>query len=397
MPASPLPAADSASPTKRQRFYLPEVDGIRCIAFALVWVHHYSHGPRQGLADLKSYGWIGVDVFLVLSSFLITSLLLIENDAKGRISLSRFYSRRFLRIWPLLGLAFCLNYLVLPAIDYFPNGFHNAVLLRDLRCHAIPNLLLLGNWSAAIFVYLQYGFVGHLWTINLEEQFYFLWPILLLFVVSRPRRLLAWCGGLIVISYLARFYYVEVGFPHPALWVSTITRMDPLAWGGILALLYRERRKAPRIAWHWIGAILSVVIFVAALLLARRVLAGWQWTGAVWWKLGLADICLTIAIGCVLYSNLLAALLRLPPLPWLGKISYGLYVYHAFFAESRVSLRVAAWAANTFSPGSLFGWLLGMTINGLALVAVSALSYYAFERWFLKFKERFETILSRPA
>jgi peptidoglycan/LPS O-acetylase OafA/YrhL len=186
MPASPLPAADSASPTKRQRFYLPEVDGIRCIAFALVWVHHYSHGPRQGLADLKSYGWIGVDVFLVLSSFLITSLLLIENDAKGRISLSRFYSRRFLRIWLLLGLAFCLNYLVLPAIDYFPNGFHNAVLLRDLRCHAIPNLLLLGNWSAAIFVYLQYGFVGHLWTINLEEQFYFLWPILLLFVVCSP-------------------------------------------------------------------------------------------------------------------------------------------------------------------------------------------------------------------
>ena len=85
--------------------FISEVDGIRCVAFCLVWIHHYGAGPGATLASLSRNGWIGVDVFLILSSFLITSLLMIEYETKGSVSLARFYSRRFLRIWPLLGLA----------------------------------------------------------------------------------------------------------------------------------------------------------------------------------------------------------------------------------------------------------------------------------------------------
>src|SRR6478752_5109130 len=94
---------------QKKRFYLPEVDGIRCLAVLLVWIHHYPEGPGSFLRQLRASGWVGVNIFLVLSSFLITSLLMLEAQAKGSISLPRFYSRRFLRIWPLLGLALLLG------------------------------------------------------------------------------------------------------------------------------------------------------------------------------------------------------------------------------------------------------------------------------------------------
>jgi peptidoglycan/LPS O-acetylase OafA/YrhL len=391
---------------KPKRFYLPEVDGIRFVAFSLVWFHHYPVDPRMWLGGLKSNGWIGVDVFLILSSFLITSLLLMEQNASGSISLARFYSRRFLRIWPLLGLALFLNYALLPATNYLPGGFQNAALLHDLRYHGIPNLLLLGNWSVAVFGYLAYGFAAHLWTINLEEQFYLFWPLLMFFVVLQPRRLILWCGGLLLVAYLTRFYYVEAGFFHPALWVSTITRLDPVAWGGILALLYARRTTARANAKHrWGSALLTAIAFVASVTLLTFVLRGWTWLGPkaapfpdVWYKLGLADFCIAVAIGCVLNASAIAAIFRLPPIVWLGKISFGLYVYHKFFTDSGASskLRNVALHFSGGTPGTS-AWVVGMLFNGLGLVAVSALSYYCFERWFLKLKERFETILSRPA
>jgi peptidoglycan/LPS O-acetylase OafA/YrhL len=381
---------------KRRRFYLPEVDGIRCVAFLLVWLHHYPQSLVLG--QFGGNGWIGVDVFLILSSFLITSLLMIENEAKGVISLPRFYSRRFLRIWPLLGLALFLNYVVLPAIDYFPGGFHNGPFLNDLKYHGIPNLLLLGNWSVAVFSYLQYGFCSQLWTINLEEQFYLIWPLLMVYLAGQPRRLWISCLGIIIISYLARLYYSEAGFHHPALWVSTITRMDLIGLGAILALLYRSQKGWIRSKKRWMSAILSVVIFALAVKLVTILLHNWTFAGDVWWKIGVADICITVAIGCVLNSVALAYILRLPPIAWLGKISYGLYVYHRFFTESRLSEQFRSFALRSLGAGApLSSWLLGMVINGLALVAISALSYYCFERWFLKLKERFETVLSRPA
>jgi len=101
--------ADHEATVQKKRFYLPQLDGIRCFAVLLVWLHHYPVGPGVFLRQLRATGWVGVNVFLVLSSFLITSLLMLEAESTGSISLPRFYSRRFLRIWPLLGLALLLK------------------------------------------------------------------------------------------------------------------------------------------------------------------------------------------------------------------------------------------------------------------------------------------------
>jgi peptidoglycan/LPS O-acetylase OafA/YrhL len=383
---------------EKRRFYLPEVDGIRCLAVLLVWVHHYPEGPGTFLHQLRATGWIGVNIFLVLSSFLITSLLMLEADTKGSISLPRFYSRRFLRIWPLLGLALLLNYLLLPAINYFPGGFSNPNLIHDIKYHAIPNALLLGNWSAAVFHYLRYGFSNHLWTINLEEQFYLLWPILMFYFVRNPRRILACCMGLIAVSFLARYYYVSVGFKHPALWVSTITRLDPLAWGGMLAIFYPRLKAWLALRQRPLDSLLAIGFFLAAVVAVIFIGHRWTWTGRVWWKLGAIDALVALGVCCIIINPILAFVLRLPMVAWLGKISYGLYVYQKFLAQGSPSVAVRSFCLYlTGGQVNLTAWLLGIVINSFALVAVSAASYYFFERWFLKFKERFETVLSRPA
>jgi peptidoglycan/LPS O-acetylase OafA/YrhL len=323
---------------------------------------------------------------------------MLEADAKGSISLPRFYSRRFLRIWPLLALALLLNYLLLPAINYFPGGFNNPNLLHDVKYHAIPNALLLGNWSVAVFHYLTYGFCNHLWTINLEEQFYLLWPILLFYLLGNPRRLLTCCTALIAVSFLARYYYVSVGFQHPALWVSTITRLDPLALGGILAVFYPKLKKWIALRRSAFDSAIAVVLFCASIATVIFLLRRWTWTGAVWWKLGAIDALVAVGVCCIVINPILAFVFRLSVIAWLGKISYGLYVYQKFLALGWPSAVVRSFCVY-LSGGqpNLTSWLLGLLINSLALVAVSAASYYLFERIFLKFKERFETILSRPA
>lgn len=393
-----LPTTRQGS-SEKKRFYLPEVDGIRCLAVLLVWFHHNASGPGQFLQGLAANGWVGVNVFLVLSSFLITTLLMLEAEAKGSISLPRFYSRRILRIWPLLALALVLNYLLLPAINYFPGGFGNAAFTHDVRYHAIPNALLLGNWSVAVFGYTAYGFSNHLWTINLEEQFYLLWPILMLYLVRKTRRILAFCAGLVVVSFLARLYYATVGFPHPALWVSTVTRLDPLAWGGILAIAYPRLKNWLAIRQRFSDGAIVVAIVLASVAIMTVILYGWNWgSQTVWWKLGAIDYLVGVFICCVLVNPILSIVFRIPAIAWLGKVSYGLYVYSMFCARSDQAQAIRAFSARLFGGHPyLASWSLGMLLNSLIWVGITAASYYLFERAFLKFKQRFETILSRPA
>jgi peptidoglycan/LPS O-acetylase OafA/YrhL len=203
---------------------------------------------------------------------------------------------------------------------------------------------------------------------------------------------------MIGVSYLARYYYTLVGFRHPALWVSTITRLDPLAWGAILAVLYPRIKawvaRRRNIAYSWVSLAIFILCVGGTALTLRR----WVWSGDVWWKIGIADILVALGICSVLNSSILASILGMPLIAWLGKISYGLYVYHKFFVGGVPSEMIRSYCLRiTGGNPNLAAWGLGLLLNTLLLVAVSAASYYFFEKWFLKWKERFETILSRPA
>ena len=166
----------------------------------------------------------------------------------------------------------------------------------------------------------------------------------------------------------------------------------------MLAVVYPTLKEWINLRGQLLFVVVSAVVFILSIGLISVILRNWVWTGNVWWKLGFADLFITICVGCILCNSFLSFILRLPFIAWLGKISYGLYVYHKFIIRGGPGDAIRAFVLRgTGGQVTLFSWGLGMLISFLALVAVSAASYYFFERWFLKLKERFETVGSRPA
>lgn len=237
------------SPSPQNRFYFPQIDGLRCLAFVMVFFGHFydveAYFPGGNWAGalawpLNKRGWAGVDVFLVLSSFLIFSLLLQERDAKGTISVARFYVRRALRIWPLYFPYLIISMVIVPlALGHQTS----AVYLTTLRQHLFPFLVFLGNFSYAYFPDSLTPIFAHLWTVCLEEQFYVVPPMLILlaaFRLNRPLVVVA-CAAL-AISMATRLYIVANAIPYPMIWVNPLCRLDPFVIGAVCAAAFHDYR-----------------------------------------------------------------------------------------------------------------------------------------------------------
>jgi peptidoglycan/LPS O-acetylase OafA/YrhL len=225
---------------------MPALDGLRGFAIALVTAFHFLRGPGGKAVDAISAvadaGWIGVDLFFVISGFLITGILL---DARGDPRYYRnFYARRILRILPLY-----YGYLVL-LLTVAGTTFGRAVGADYFAAHQpwfwthTTNWLLLatpgpGGAGAAGF--------GALWSLALEEQFYLAWPFI---VAVTPRRaLLRICIGVAAGSLALRLVLAAAGTPAYTLYVSSFTHLDPLAVGAALAILLREGRLERAAGW----------------------------------------------------------------------------------------------------------------------------------------------------
>jgi peptidoglycan/LPS O-acetylase OafA/YrhL len=350
MAASSAFAAAPARAAKPGRFHRPELDVLRFGAFFLVFLHHAlphaaSEYPRWGtiLAAIGRAGALGVDLFFTLSAFLITELLLRERRATGSIDIRAFYARRVLRIWPLYFFALLV---LAPLIDGMPSG------------HLTAFLLLGGNWACAWWGYPASAF-ALLWSVSIEEQFYLAWPW-----IARWRGNL----GLVLLAMLAtawvtRLWLAIAGSAHPAVWCNTLARLDPIALGAMLAWLLRSRPPgAPaRIRVKLIGG--GAFALLAAGAPGEH--AGWH---ALWTYPLAAFACVLILYG------VLCSQLRSPVLEYLGKISFGLYVFHA-----------AALHLVPFAPAAL-----------LLTIAAAAVSYRFLESPFLRWKQRLARVGSRP-
>lgn len=376
------------------RIYLPQIDGIRFLAFLLVYVSHapeaFDYMERgtlhaEFLHEVRKFGWIGVDIFLVVSSFLIVTLLLAEQARTGTISLSRFYIRRVLRIWPLYFPYAVLGILVLPPL------FGATPLEQDktVREHLLPFMTFFGNFSYGYFTDSLSGFFAHLWTINLEEQYYMVAPILMLLLgrsavsVALYLAILAW--GLSV-GY--RAYLFTNGVPFEIVWAFPISRLDPFVVGGLCAVLIRFRSDLIHQLPGYAYAALSLIFFLG-LSLAPKIENSWH----VVWQLAAAAMgagCLVIAL-C--YYQPLAIAFSSRIVTFLGKISYGLYVYHMMILLALARLD----EVYGLFPSSSLGWLTYFLTGLTAVVLLSAISYLYYERVFLRLKARFELVQSRPA
>jgi peptidoglycan/LPS O-acetylase OafA/YrhL len=371
----------SASPTveNKQGFYHPELDVLRFVAFLAVFMHHalprdarlyISHGlsptATQWLLTAKEAGAFGLDLFFALSAYLITGLLLREHASRGSFSVSNFYIRRALRIWPLYFTFLALTVFVIPTI--LPRENFGPAYIASFA-------FFVGNWVCATKG-IPFSVAGPLWSISVEEQFYIGWPLLLRFFgINRIKQLAV---GMLLLAFITRIVLAVYGVKHPAVWCNTLARLDPIALGAILAFVLRGR--APQIN-NVLRVVLCAMAFGSWWLIARYLSQDGTSSIAAYALSGFASVVLLLA---VLRSE--ARLLYLPPFSWLvylGRISYGLYVFHLF------ALAVMMHVLFVPGLGIPLSFPLRVLTSFLLTVALAATSYTWLEEPFLRLKERF--------
>lgn len=288
----------------RRLGYVPALDGLRGIAVLLVIAFHFTGKPLGG-------GY-GVDLFFVLSGFLITTLLLEEHGAIERISLGSFYARRARRLFPALAATLCA-YLV-----------YNAILGRNALATVANYGLYYGNIYFVVSQAADHTGLGHLWSLAEEEQFYLLWPCLLLIVV-RAKRPVYWITAFALALVTYRFALIAHGAGMPRLYRAPDTHSEGLLLGAALAFL----RQQGFVAGEWAGKL------GLALTIPPAVAGDWS-VGLPLFEVGAA--CLIVA---AVSNTELARALSFRPLVWVGTLSYSLYLWHspvlwAFHAHNRL-------------------------------------------------------------
>jgi peptidoglycan/LPS O-acetylase OafA/YrhL len=373
-----LPASSATLVAERAALapggYIPAFDGLRALAVAVVVLVHAFGTSHVALVErIARAGWIGVDLFFVLSGFLITRILL---DSRAHPHYFRnFYARRVLRIWPayyaLLAVAYVFGaqldgpavHVRWPAFVLFVQNLQGSSLFERA---AHPSRAL-----------------GVTWTLAIEEQFYLLWP---LFVrrASRPR-LVAILLGVLALSPFLRFAFFRAGGLEASF---TPLRLDGLAAGALLALLATDARLSRERLRVWSRRLIGLVL--GPCVLGVVLLAGLT-TGSladdVWRAVRYSGLALGFAglVAAALIPGMLPAWLTRAPLRYVGRISYGIYLSHTLVLILFEHVEVPA----------LFGLphavLVGLRflVACAVVVALATLSWFAFERPILAWKTRF--------
>jgi peptidoglycan/LPS O-acetylase OafA/YrhL len=349
--------------------HLAALDGLRGVAILAVMLFHATlyRGP------FPSGGFLGVDLFFVLSGFLITALLVQEWQRAGRVALRAFYARRALRLLPAFFALIAVTLLV-PGVFYQSARPWESAGLAALHTT---------NWIMAFGGSL--GFFDHTWSLTIEEQFYLLWPPLLVLLLTRRVRrpvILAVAGiGILAPTWL-RFELWHDLTSVRRVYYGLDTRFDTLLIGGLVALLVswdlipRSRRVLTAIRVS--AAVSAVVLAVCVATMVEESRLTYQGLGSL---AAIACACLVLhVVYCP--SRLSRLLLENRPLVWVGRISYGLYLWH--FPIFNGVLNPTRMAKLGITGPAL------LTLRFAIAFLVAALSFSLIERPFLRLKRRFE-------
>jgi peptidoglycan/LPS O-acetylase OafA/YrhL len=373
-----------------ERIYFPELDGLRFIAFMMVYLFHKGVPPpvlarligsRLAHVFLDNGGY-GVQLFFILSGYLITALLLREEARYGRIALRAFWVRRILRIWPLYYLTVLIGFFLLPGIE----GMLGTPGHRQmLQTHFLPFLGFLGNWSMALAGPLP-DWLSVLWSVCVEEQFYLIVP---LFIALVPRRLRSPLVLSLIAGSIATRWWCASRYESQLMIVyNTFTQFDTLLSGVLLALVMGWDRNRP-VLTRWLRWLQWPFYLVSGWVMSQPHLGH----GTIWdrtWDFVNVWLCgLGILMIAIWGQGWLRAVLSYSRMVWLGKISYGLYMYHevALWVRERFLLRLP-WFPNKDE-------LLAVATLALT-IGLAAASYYGYERWFLQLKRAWTRVPSRP-
>jgi peptidoglycan/LPS O-acetylase OafA/YrhL len=339
--------------------YIPELQGLRGIAVLAVLFYH-CHPRLEGtwIHYASLWGWAGVNLFFVLSGFLITSILL---EARGKPRYFRnFYGRRALRIWPVYFLVLIVVYLNAP---WFIGP-------------TVWNAIKSAPWFAYIF-FVQNLFnlalppaIGPTWSLAIEEQYYFVWAPLVRWVRAPWMLTIALVAALVASPVLRLGHHAWLTPTH------TLIHLDGIAWGGLLAIGMHTLGWSRRL---WLG--LGVAGFVAGFACAATIAGGTAFLDSAL-AVGFAGMVLAL-IASTGARNPLNALLRSGPLAFYGRISYGLYMTH-------ISVFIYfGWFDLKMDPYGIAGNLAVVAFRIVVCTAVAAGLWYGFESQILKLKRFF--------
>jgi peptidoglycan/LPS O-acetylase OafA/YrhL len=361
--------------------HVPALDGIRGLAILAVLAAHFGGGRKfespimRAFGQLMASGWVGVDLFFVLSGFLITGILLrTSGDPKYYRS---FYGRRVLRIFPVYYLTLIVTFAISLAAglpwrwdqySFFVFANNIAVVFDDNLGVVGPGLMLSAFWSLAV-----------------EEQFYLFWPFLLKMATST--RLLLWlfCAAILG-ALLVRVAAVDLGSPNAA-YNLLVSRMDSLASGGLLALLLRRGTLAGIRARVPLTLLLFSVLGFLCIGMVEKTLT---WNTGLMMTVGF-DVT-ALGAAALIWSALIPnsptqILCQIAPLRFFGRYSYGMYIYHQIFQTYMMKYIFPA-AARLFHS-QVIGAIAYFFTAILLVTAVSVLSYELFEIKFLRLKRFF--------
>ncbi len=359
-----------------------ELDGLRAFAILAVFAMHILNGGPKSLGEpsgfppaidgLFGHGWLGVDLFFVLSGFLITSILLATRARGARRYFGRFYQRRALRILPL-----CTVVIALLAIVYAPSvGFGFVWLCAGFAANLAP----------LTDVRMPDG-AGPMWSLAVEEQFYLIWPVLVLFL---DRRALAWVAGAIVLAEPVLRYFLASGIEYNYPWF----RCDGLAAGALLALWAtwpgRTRRFDDRLAAGLIAcAVASSIVF-------------WRSDdrlgSSVRIDQALFVFAALVVFGVTHARSARTAFLRAPFLVLTAELSFCLYLVHVPLLGAYEALETRI-APHHYLASALGETLLRTAVVVLLAYAIAALSRRSLELPFIamgRSRDREATAVTRP-
>ena len=394
--ASPVAAARGSTPRSGLVGHLPALDGVRGLAILLVLLYHFV-GQTAATNRLEAavnwalgYGFLGVDLFFVLSGFLITGILYDSRAEPGYFR--TFYMRRVLRIFPLY-------YGVLAVV------FFGVSLIPALRGSEIAGLREHQAWAwlYGINVYLSIqggwvlSYIEHFWSLAVEEHFYFVWPLVVWLLGARPRLLMRTALGLATVSFAARVTASLSGTSTVATTVLTPFQLDALCLGGFFAVWLRQPRGELAVK----RAILPIALLGGAALAFQFGLHRFTDFGLTLMRSVREGLFRVVFVALLLHAlfapatSFVARFFHSGAMTMLGKYSYGLYVYHHFL--SYYFLKHGTEFALARVVGSHTLAVILQASGGMVLsMAVAWLSYEFFEKYFLQLK-RFWPSSGKPA
>jgi peptidoglycan/LPS O-acetylase OafA/YrhL len=335
-----------------KKTYIPAIDGIRAIAVILVLLSHW----LPGFSWLYNWGAAGVYVFFFISGFVITSGLIKEKGKNGSINIASFFKRRMARIWPIYFIALAF-----------------AALFMGLE-HPIYHVFFLSN---ILFSFTSGShFPVHFWSLSVEQQFYLLWPLVFMLLGVRNRMVV--CLAFCLIGILSRWAFLSAGNAPAAIYMPT-SNFDAIAYGALLAIIKSEIRfdisKSIRIN------VLLLSIFTMSTLMCLSHEYGRMAINTLA-PVPIAGITF-FAISSCWVNGVTSRILSFPPLVFVGKVSYGVYLYHLFIgyllwphmSDMNIAFFITTAFLVTLIISTISWYLIEKPIIGLARNGLKGISF----------------------